>query len=380
MSKTKSLDHCVSGRDSYSIVKPFHALSAVEQLVAHLRYGISTGELSGTMPGIRKLAGVLGVSSNTVVAAVEQLEREGFLEPQGHGRRSRIVLPDDFVHPAFRITFLPYERADIQVDYVVEIQRRLKEEGYDVQVAEKSLMDMRLDVRQIARMAGRTKTNAWVVFSSTQEILEWFAAQPVPTFALFGRFRTLPIAGIGLDKAPAFRAAVRRLAELGHRRIVLLQPKHNREPIPALLIRETLEEMEANGIKTGPYNIPDWEQSPAGLRNRLDSLFAVTPPTALIIDRPNELIATQLYLAQRGIFAPRDISLLSDDDPTFEWCDPGVSCIQWQRQPWVSRVVRWVGNVASGKDDRRRTFTKATFVDRGSIGPVPLSTLGKKES
>lgn len=352
-------------------MKPFHALSVAEQLVAHMRHSISTGELSGTMPGIRNLAATLGVSSNTVVAAVEQLQREGFLKPQGHGRRSHIVLPENFVRPAFRVTLLLYERADIQLDYVVEIQQKLKEEGYDVQIAEKSLMDMRMNVRQIARMAVRTQTNAWVVLSSTQEILEWFSRQPVPTFALFGRFRKLPMAGIGLDKAPAFRAAVRRLVELGHRRIVLLQPKHNREPVPALLIRETLDEMEANGIKTGPYNIPDWEQSPAGLRKRLDSLFAVTPPTALILDRPNELIAAQLYLAHRGIFAPRDISLISDDDPTFEWCHPGVSSIQWKSQPWVNRVVRWVGNVAIGRDDRRRSFTNASFVDRGSIGPVP---------
>lgn len=349
----------------------FKPLSVAEQLVAHLREAISRGELSGHMPGIRSLANSLGVSSNTVTAAVEQLEREGFLKPQGHGRRSLIVFPDDFVHPAFRVTLLPYERDDIQQDFVVEIQQRLREAGHDVHVAEKSLMDMRLKISQIARLASKTKTDAWVIFSAPQDILEWFATQSTPSFALFGRFRRLEIAGIGLDKSPAFRSAIRRLAELGHRRIVLLQPKHNRLPMPALLVRESLEEMEANGIKTGPYNIPDWEQSPEGLRKRLDALFAVSPPTALIMDRPNELISAQLYLAKRGIFAPRDISLISDDDPTFEWCETPVCCIKWQSRPWVNRVVEWVGNIANGKDDRRRSFTKAKFVERGSIGPVP---------
>lgn len=351
-------------------MKPFHSLSVAEQLVAHIRQSISLGELSGAMPGIRKLAKTLGVSSNTVVVALEQLEREGFLEPQGHGRRSKIVIPDNYSKPAFRVTLLPFERADIQQEYVVEIQRRLKYEGYDVHVAEKSLVDMRLNVNRIARMATKTETDAWVVFSSTQEILEWFATQPIPTFALFGRFRKVPIAAMGLNKAPAFRAAIRRLVELGHRRIVLLQPKHNREPIPALLIRESLDEMNANGIKTGPYNTPEWEQTPAGLRKRLDSLFKVSPPTALILDRPNELIAAQLYLAQRGIFAPQDISLISDYDPSFDWCEPTVSCIQWQSHPWVNRIVRWVGNVANGKDDRGQSFSNAKFEEKGTTGPV----------
>jgi DNA-binding LacI/PurR family transcriptional regulator len=179
------------------------------------------------------------------------------------------------------------------------------------------------------------------------------------------------MAAAGLDKASAFRAAVRRLAELGHRHIVLLQPKHNREPTPALLLRESLEEMEANGIKTGPYNLPDWEQSPAGIRECIDSLFAVNAPTAIIFDRPNELLAAQIHLTHKGIQVPRDLSLVCDDDATFAWFNPPISCIRWEYRPWVRRVVRWVDNVANGKDDRCQSFTKAKFVEKGSIGPAP---------
>ena len=352
-------------------MEPFTPLSMVDQMVAHLRGAISSGELVGSMPGIRCLASTLGVSSNTATAALEELEREGFLKPQGHGRRSRIVLPEDFVRPACRVTLLLYERADIQLDYVVEIQQQLNEKGHDVHVAEKSLVDLGMKVDRIDRMVNRTETDAWVVFSAPQEVLEWFVVHSVPTFALFGRFRRLPLAATGLDKVPAFRAAVRRLAELGHRRIVLLQPKHNREPTPAPLVRESFEAMEANGIETGPYNLPDWEQSPAGLRRCLDSLFAVFAPTAIIFDRPNELICAQTILAHKKIFAPRDISLVCDEDPAFAWLDPPISCIRWESDPWVRRVVRWVDNVANGKDDRRQSFTKAKFVERSSIGPVP---------
>ena len=351
-------------------MKPFSPLSAVDQLVVHLRDAITRGELGGAMPGIRRLASTLGVSSKTVTAALERLAREGFLDPQGHGRRTRIALPEGIARPAFRVTLLLYERADVQVDYVVEIQRRLKEEGHDVNVADKSLMDLGMKVSRIARMVEQTETDAWVVFSAPQEVLEWFVNHSLPAFALFGRFRNLPLAATGLNKVPAFRAAIRRLAELGHRRIVLLQPKHNREPTPALLVRESLEEMETNGIKPGSYNIPDWEQSPSGLRNCLDSLFALTAPTAIIFDRPNELIGAQIHLAQKGIFAPRDISLICDDDPAFEWCKPSISCIRWQSRRWVSRIINWVDNVANGKNDLRQSFTKAKFIERGSIGPV----------
>lgn len=354
-------------------MEPFAPLSVVDQLASHLRGAIMRGELRGNMPGIRRLAGTLGVSSNTVTAALERLENENFLQTQGHGRKSKIILPEEYARSAFRVTLLLYERADVELDYAVEIQRRLKEEGYRVAVAEKSLMDMGRKVSRLEQLVEKTKTDAWIVFSAPQDVLEWFVNRSVPTFALFGRFRRLSVAAAGLDKVPAFRAAIRKLAELGHRRIVLLQPKHNREPTPALLVRESLEEMERNGIKTGAYNIPEWEQSPIGLRKCLDSLFAVSAPTAIIFDRPKELIGAQVYLAHKNILAPQDVSLICDDDPAFEWCEPSVSCIQWKSNAWVSRVVRWASNVAHGVDDRHQSFIKARFVQKGSIGPVPKS-------
>ena len=354
-------------------MEPFTPLPVVEQLVEHLRGAIARGELGGSMPGIRHLASTLGVSSNTVAAALERLSREDFLKPQGHGRRSQIVLPEDFVRPAYRVTLLLYDREDLQVSHVAEIQQCLKEEGHVVNIADRTLVELGMKVKQIARMVNQTKTDAWVILSATQEVLEWFVNHSVPVFALFGRFRGLPLAGTGPDNVAAFRAAVRRLVELGHRRIVLLQPDHMRKPTPGLLLRETLDELESHGIQTGRYNLPDWEQTPEGLRRCLDSLFALSPPTALILDRAHEYIATHQHLARQGILTPRDVSLICTDyDLYFEWCEPSVSCIRWDSRPWVRRIVRWVTIVAKGKYDRRQAFTKAKFVERGSIGPAPV--------
>ena len=127
----------------------FKPLTASEQLVVHLREAISKGDLTGHMPGIRSLATSLGVSSNTVTSAVEQLEREGFLKPQGHGRRSRIVIPEGMIRPKFRVTLLPYERADIELDYVVEIQRQLKPEKiYGVDISRDMLDIGRAKIRE----------------------------------------------------------------------------------------------------------------------------------------------------------------------------------------------------------------------------------------
>ena len=71
-----------------------------------------------------------------------------------------------------------------------------------------------------------------------------------------------------------------------------------------------------------------------------------------------------------GIRALPRLAVRADPDPGFEWCRPPVAHIRWDYRPVVRRVVRWTNNVALGKDDRRQSFTKAEFVDGGTIGPV----------
>jgi hypothetical protein len=36
----------------------------------------------------------------------------------------------------------------------------------------------------------------------------------------------------------------------------------------------------------------------------------------------------------------------------------------------LRRVVRWVDNVAKGKNDQRQTLTKIEFIEGGTMGPV----------
>ena len=145
-----------------------------------------------------------------------------------------------------------------------------------------------------------------------------------------------------------------------------------RKPEPGRIERVFLEELERHGIQHGSYNLPDWKESAEGLQDLLDRLFRHTPPTALIIGEVSTFIAAQLHLAQRGILAPRNVSLICDDpDPVFAWCRPTVAHIHWDGNTIGRSAVRWAANVARGKDDRRCSFTKANFVEGGTMGPAP---------
>ena len=108
-----------------------------------------------------------------------------------------------------------------------------------------------------------------------------------------------------------------------------------------------------------------------GFQECLESLFRVTPPTALIIDESPFFLAALQFCARKGLRVPQDVSLIcTDDDPHFAWFTPEVAHIRWDRRPVVRRIVRWAANVSRGKTDLRQTLTQAEFVEGGTIGPA----------
>jgi DNA-binding LacI/PurR family transcriptional regulator len=357
--------------DGWLVMSSWHRVSAVSQLAAHLRAGLERGRWRGTMPGVIRLAEDLGAARNTVEAALRELERDGLLVPQGHGRGRLIDLKGAKQASGLRVALLPSDVADRGLNYLIELEHELAAAGHHAFFARDSLDVMGMNVDRIARMVEKTPADAWVVMAASREVLEWFAARGVPAFALFGRRNGVAIAAVGPDKRPAYRDVTRMLVGLGHRRIVLLARERRRLPKPGGPEQAFLAELAAHRIPPGSYHLPDWEETPAGFLARLESLFHVTPPTALIVDEAPFFVAALQFCASRGLRVPEEVSMVcTDADPAFDWCSPPVSHIRWDSGPVVRRIVKWVADVGCRKKNQRQTLTSAEFVRGGTIGPA----------
>jgi DNA-binding LacI/PurR family transcriptional regulator len=347
-------------------------VTIVEQVASHLREEILKGTWRDEMPGRDVLARELGVSPMTVVRALKLLEREKILAPQGTGRRRRILLSSNPAPTSQRVVILPYEPGDHKLDFSIDLQHQIHAKGYSVFFASKSLQNLKMDVTRVARLVQKTEADAWIIIAGSREILSWFAQQPKPAYALFGRYMSLPIPGGSPDKSKAISDAVRRLVDLGHQRIVMLARDDRRKPEPGLSERTFLQELQTLGVPCGSYNLPDWENSLEGFQRCLNSLFHHTPPTALIIQQTLLYTAANQYLARRGILAPEHVSLIcTDPDPAFAWCKPSVAHTYWDSHALIKQVCRWVENVARGRNDLRQVATPAHFIEGGTIGPLP---------
>ena len=347
--------------------------SITDQVTEYLRQGMVEGRWRGTLPGREAIAAELGCSQGTVEAARKRLARAGLLVSQGAGRRQRIALPEAMMRPrGLRVMILLYEESDHTERHILELVHRLRDAGHSPAFAEKTMHGLGMDVARIARVVERTEADAWVVVGGSRGVLEWFTHYGAPAFALFGRATRVPLASTAPKKSDALLELVDRLADLGHRRIVLLVREERRKPVPGILEQIFLDRLVERGIPAGPYNLPDWNDSPEGLRSVLDALFAHTPPTALIISQQMIFFAVMQHLATRGWSAPRHVSLAcTDADTVFDWALPEITHICWDFIPIINRVVKWADNISRGKDDRRKSFTKARLVPGGTIGPVP---------
>ncbi len=352
-------------------MKPFKVLSAPEQVAEHLRNELLQRRWQGTMPGEDRLIAELGIGRHTVKAALRQLEEEGLLEGRGPGHPRRIVLSEDSPKPdMFRIRILCYERGDQGLSESTELIARLQQDGFTARFAQKSLMDLKMDVSRVARYVASTPADAWIVWSASREVLDWFSRRPEPAFALYGVKSGLSIASSAVRKDPAL--VIRRLVELGHHSIVMLAREERLQPKPAFYEQTFLDALESHGIATSSYHLPVWGNTPAEFHQCLDSIFRYTPPTALLLGEAMLFNAGRDHLAQRGITAPRDVSLICDDpDISFSWCDPEVAHFSWDFAPIERRILRWANHVARGREDRHQSVVKSEFVEGGMIGPVP---------
>jgi len=348
-----------------------------EQVAAHLRGELMRGRWRNLLPGVHKLSADLDVNHNTIHAALQLLEEEGLLTSQGRGRPRRVTLPrGTVVTKTLRLKILCYEWLDRGQPYTVELLARLKAAGFAPDFAKKSLQDLGFDAKRVAAFIETYPADAWMVIGGNRETLEWFANSGVPALAIFGRFSGVDIAASGIHKLPILVTILERLYAMGHRRIVLLARKERRLPDPGLFEQKFLDELEHHGLAVGAYNLPDWEENPAGLLACLDSLFKHTPPTALLISEPAVYIAVERYLIQRGIKIPEQVSMLcTQNDPVFNWHDPIPAHMVTDLRPVTNRAIRWATNVAQGKKDRDQKTFKVKWIEGGTLGPAPKENI-----
>jgi DNA-binding LacI/PurR family transcriptional regulator len=182
------------------------------------------------------------------------------------------------------------------------------------------------------------------------------------------------LCAVSLDDRPAFAAAVRRLVELGHRRIAhVAGPREFRH---ARRRQESWEQaVRAAGLTPGPV-LPGGFTADGGAAATRELLAppAGQRPTAIVY--ANDLSATAgLAVAHRlGLSVPEDLSVVGyDDTPLASYTHPPLASARADALGWGAAAARALDEVvASGRADDVE-LAPAELLSRDSMGPAPGS-------
>lgn len=356
--------------------------SLLEQVVEGLREGALAGRWGSGLPGLGALAKEHGVAEGTVRRAVRLLEKEGVLAHAGAGRRRQVVGGPAAGRggPARSLRVAVLLRDDLANEdagfrwIMATVQSRVEAKGHRMVLLRKTQADFQFDDSRVIRMLRRETADLWIAVGCSRVVLEWLTSQGRKTFAFGGGCFGLPeVAATGSLTQPALLVTVRRLCSLGHRRIVFLMPHFVRqvEGKQSKIVQMILEELAVHGITGGAYHVPDFDETPEGLRERLDALFRITPPTAIFATYPGWLFGVLSYLAARGLKVPRDVSVICGNDASgFAWTQPRVAHFQHDDERMARRMVNWVERWSQGRRDFKQEFAPVKLIEEGSIGPA----------
>lgn len=354
--------------------------SDIEKCADKIRNQIQTNRWDSKLPNVVKLADELKVSQLIIRSAVEILDNEGIVKLANDGYSRDIVALPQPIQKKFRIVILMSEPAKDQVanfqQLLLALQHQLEDEGFVPVLNDEMLAYAEKDVSRMASVVEWLPADAYIIISAKREISEWFASYSKPCLGIFGHGGGLPIARVGSNKSVAMSEALEYLIGLGHKRIVLLNRGQRRIPRFGKMERTFIGGLEAQGIETSDYNMPDWEETSEGFYQMLEKMFKNDPPTAILTDEMIMWTAAQQFLAQKKILVPQEVSMISlDDDPLFRWCIPAVSRFKWEGAPIVAHTLRWAESVQKGEVDIEQTFFPAKFVIGGTIAPPPLESV-----
>lgn len=291
----------------------------VAQTVRILTEEIASGRFHTSLPGEFPLCESLQISRTTLRAALQILERQGYLRArQG---RSRVILKPKRTgraQPEKRsIGLLAAEPLTLQnrhtSEVITQVMLSLERLGFDCKYHSDPKFSAGSPDAALRRLCAETPGRIWILVSCSAATQAWFYGRGLATFVLGHLHPGIRLPAFDLDSRSVGQHAAAQLLSRGHRRMGIILP----DPFSAGdLSAETgfVETALMAGILRGElillklkWHRNEIEKLVAGLLRRRER------PTALFILHEETALCLYSCLVQNGLRVPEDISIIIGD-------------------------------------------------------------------
>lgn len=340
-------------------------VSLVTQTAQSLREAMQAGHWHGHLPGERELCARLQVSRHTLRAALDELQRDGWLEVADRQRRRIIARKSARQTSSVKVIAAISPRpllamspsAVVMVDELRDLLSRL---GFSFELHVSAACFSSKPARALDALTSRSPAAAWLLFGSLEPMQSWFVRRALPCLVVGSCVPGMALPSVDADHRATCRHAGGMLRRQGHRSIALIRPEsaHGGDNESEQGLREALAGDPPSALQVLRHN-----GTPAHLCKLLDqALSSPRPPTACVVARAVHVLTVMMFLLRRGKRIPQDVAVISRDDEAF-------------LQHATPEVTRYAANPAQFA--RRVCAAARQLAESGTLPPKAIRLMPK---
>lgn len=360
--------------------------SLAESLAEVLRGDLMGGKMGPVLPGVRLLARTYGVSVPTMSKVLHALAEEGLVTHEGGRRRWRVEagrpLPQaksgkgrgEGRSRSSRLMFISSHPLASErfsgIECFAELSDRLGGKGWEVLHRTLPFSSSSRPRKAWDDLFQATRPDAVIVMAGTVAVAEWLASRGVRCLFIGGDAGQTGIPVLAASSPDMFRAATRRLLEIGHHSI--LAPFCGRtEKFVDNCRAAIVETAVAHGVDRNCVQVVDTPySSPDVVLNLLRKHWPKHRPDALMFVDWREFVAADAFLRANGIEIPRDVSVVVlSHNASMEWHIPPITHFELPVRRLARMAARWVsGGKVPVAGPGGKVIVPGRWVEAGSIG------------
>lgn len=314
---------------------PLHTLpqrlSLVTQTARSLREGIEAGQWQKFLPGERELGAQLLVSRRTLRAALDELQRTGWLEVSQRQRRRikarRALRNAGAARKEIAVlSSVPHSAMSSLMMFVLDVLReKLARVGYTTQLQVSPACFSARPARALEKLVAEHPAAAWLIVGSKEPMQRWFIQRKLPCLVVGSCAPSIALPSLDSDHRAACLHAGGLLLRKRHTRLAMVLPQDACGG--DLASEEGLREALVSARGKTDLRVIRHDGTVAHLCRLLDhALRAPLPPSAFLVARPGPALTVMMHLLRRGKRIPEDVAVIArEDDPALRCSTPSLA-------------------------------------------------------
>ena len=363
--------------------------SLPERVAEVLRGEISSGHWRGWLPAERSLALTLGVSRNTLRAALRRLGADGTVVPvRGQGYRlggptrkgsidkTRKPGKTRAVKSRTVMILAPEPLAWLRpvVGWTMnELRVYLFKAGLEMEVHSGKHYYRAGSAPLLDRLVSRHPAACWILLRANEGMQRWFDGRGVTCLVSGTTFPGVTLPSVDVDMGAVGAHAVGRFLAAGHRRLLLVVEAAGQSGAGTTECAEGF--VAAAGKRSGVVaGVIRHAGDIAELRRMLHRALIRKPrPTAVLVASSYYYLTVCGVLHEMGLRVPQDVSLIcTDPDHFLPYLVPLPAHYAFNHQTFAHKLAQRVGKLVNGEPVKvQKVKIFPNFAPGGSLGPPP---------